>query len=99
MAPAMTAPASPSIIEPDLLMMAYRSGIFPMSDARDDPEIFWVEPRRRAILPLSFIPITSCWPCCNMLAFRSVRRCCDHNVLLTFHLSPSKLVAFLTRLH
>ena len=52
MAPAMTAPASPSIIEPDLLMMAYRSGIFPMSDARDDPEIFWVEPRRRAILPL-----------------------------------------------
>lgn len=40
------------IIEPDLLMMAYRSGIFPMSDARDDPEIFWVEPRRRAILPL-----------------------------------------------
>jgi leucyl/phenylalanyl-tRNA--protein transferase len=33
-------------------MLAYRSGIFPMSDARDDPEIFWVEPRRRAVLPL-----------------------------------------------
>lgn len=40
------------IIEPDLLMLAYRSGIFPMADARDDPDIFWVEPRRRAILPL-----------------------------------------------
>ena len=48
----MQTPAQPSIIDPDLLMMAYRSGIFPMSDARDDPEIFWVEPRRRAILPL-----------------------------------------------
>ena len=48
----MHAPASPSPIDPQLLLLAYRSGIFPMADARDDPEIFWVEPRRRAILPL-----------------------------------------------
>ena len=40
------------IIDPQLLMLAYRSGIFPMADSRDDPEIFWVEPRLRAILPL-----------------------------------------------
>jgi leucyl/phenylalanyl-tRNA--protein transferase len=40
------------IIDPDLIMLAYRSGIFPMSDGRDDPEVFWVEPRLRAILPL-----------------------------------------------
>ncbi len=40
------------IIPSDLLMLAYRDGIFPMADARDDPEIFWVEPRQRAILPL-----------------------------------------------
>lgn len=33
-------------------MLAYRSGIFPMADARTDPDVFWVEPRRRAILPL-----------------------------------------------
>ncbi len=33
-------------------MLAYRSGIFPMADNRDDPEVFWVEPKRRAILPL-----------------------------------------------
>ncbi len=47
---AMHAPVA--IIEPELLMLAYRSGIFPMADARDDPEVFWVEPRRRAVLPL-----------------------------------------------
>jgi leucyl/phenylalanyl-tRNA---protein transferase len=46
------APTSPAIIDPDLLLLAYRSGIFPMADRRDDPEVFWVEPRRRAILPL-----------------------------------------------
>jgi len=46
------APRSTPIIEPELLMLAYRSGIFPMSDSRDDPEIFWIEPRLRAILPL-----------------------------------------------
>ncbi|TDW63209.1 leucyl/phenylalanyl-tRNA--protein transferase [Novosphingobium sp. PhB55] len=48
----MHAPRSPSMIEPELLMLAYRSGIFPMADSRDDPEIFWIEPRLRAILPL-----------------------------------------------
>jgi len=46
------APTASAIIDPDLLVLAYRSGIFPMADRRDDPEIFWVEPRRRAILPL-----------------------------------------------
>ena len=40
------------IIAPDMLMLAYRSGIFPMADSRDDPDVFWVEPRLRAILPL-----------------------------------------------
>ncbi len=48
----MHAPRTPTMIEPDLLMLAYRSGIFPMADSRDDPEIFWIEPRLRAILPL-----------------------------------------------
>lgn len=41
----------PPIVDPELLLLAYRSGIFPMADHRDDPEIFWVEPRLRAILP------------------------------------------------
>ncbi|MDY7097246.1 MAG: leucyl/phenylalanyl-tRNA--protein transferase [Pseudomonadota bacterium] len=40
------------IIPADTLLLAYRSGIFPMSDARDDQDVFWVEPRDRAILPL-----------------------------------------------
>lgn len=47
----MHAPAQP-IIQPETLLLAYRSGIFPMADGRDDAEIFYVEPRNRAILPL-----------------------------------------------
>jgi leucyl/phenylalanyl-tRNA--protein transferase len=39
-------------ITPDLLMQAYAMGIFPMSEHKDDPEIFWVDPKRRGILPL-----------------------------------------------
>ncbi len=45
-------PRNPEIIDPGLLLLAYRSGIFPMADSRDDPEVFWVEPRQRAVLPL-----------------------------------------------
>ncbi|KMS60188.1 leucyl/phenylalanyl-tRNA--protein transferase [Novosphingobium barchaimii LL02] len=54
----MHAPRSTPIIEPELLMLAYRSGIFPMSDSRDDPEIFWIEPRQRAILPLEALRVS-----------------------------------------
>ncbi len=49
---AVHAPQPASPIDPELLLLAYRSGIFPMADTRDDPEVFWVEPRHRAILPL-----------------------------------------------
>lgn len=39
-------------IDPRLLLQGYASGIFPMADGRDAEELFWVEPRQRAILPL-----------------------------------------------
>jgi len=39
-------------LTPDLLLHGYSVGIFPMSESRDDPEIFWVDPRRRGIMPL-----------------------------------------------
>ncbi len=41
----------PSITLNDLLA-AYASGVFPMSEDRRDPNIFWVDPKRRGILPL-----------------------------------------------
>jgi leucyl/phenylalanyl-tRNA--protein transferase len=41
-----------ALIDPDLLLRAYAIGVFPMSDGRDAPEVYWVEPRRRAILPI-----------------------------------------------
>ncbi len=40
-------------IDLDLLLQAYANGIFPMSDARDDPDTFWIEPEFRAIMPLN----------------------------------------------
>jgi leucyl/phenylalanyl-tRNA--protein transferase len=39
-------------LTPDLLLHAYASGVFPMAEHRDDPEVFWVDPRRRGIIPL-----------------------------------------------
>jgi leucyl/phenylalanyl-tRNA--protein transferase len=39
-------------LDPDLLLRAYSIGVFPMSDSRDANDLYWVEPRRRAILPL-----------------------------------------------
>ena len=39
-------------LDPRILLRGYAAGIFPMADSRDADEIFWVEPRTRAILPL-----------------------------------------------
>ena len=39
-------------ITPDMLLRAYSIGMFPMAESADDPEIFWVEPDLRGILPL-----------------------------------------------
>jgi leucyl/phenylalanyl-tRNA--protein transferase len=39
-------------LTPELLLRAYAAGIFPMAESADDPELFWVDPVQRGILPL-----------------------------------------------
>ena len=39
-------------LTPDLLLRAYAAGIFPMAESAEDPELFWVDPERRGMLPL-----------------------------------------------
>lgn len=39
-------------LTPEVILQAYASGVFPMSEGRTDPEVFWVDPRERGILPL-----------------------------------------------
>ena len=36
----------------DVLLSAYAAGVFPMAEDFEDPEINWIEPRRRGIIPL-----------------------------------------------
>ncbi len=48
--PAMTRPIRR--LETSLLLKAYAAGLFPMADTRDSPDIFWVEPRRRGLIPI-----------------------------------------------
>jgi len=39
-------------LTPELLLRAYAAGIFPMAESSEDPELFWVDPVHRGILPL-----------------------------------------------
>ena len=41
-----------SDIDAEMLLRAYAYGVFPMAEARDDPELYWIDPERRGILPL-----------------------------------------------
>jgi len=45
-------PVKPVELSPELLLRAYAAGIFPMSESREDADIFWVDPETRGILPL-----------------------------------------------
>ena len=40
-------------IPTDLLLKAYATGVFPMAESADDPEVFWVRPEARGIIPLN----------------------------------------------
>lgn len=44
-------------ITPQVLLKAYRCGIFPMAESADDPALYWIEPQHRGILPLDRIQI------------------------------------------
>lgn len=66
-----------SELDPRLLLQGYATGIFPMADSREASDLFWVEPRSRAIIPLD-----------NFHLSRSLRRTvrsgrftvtCDHS--------------------
>ena len=41
-----------SRLDPRLLLQGYAAGILPMADSREASELFWVEPRSRAVIPL-----------------------------------------------
>lgn len=49
----MARPHAPGFrIPPDLLLRAYATGVFPMAEDADDPEVFWVRPESRGVIPL-----------------------------------------------
>src|SRR4051795_9601921 len=47
-----------SRLDPRLLLQGYATGIFPMADSRRAEELFWVEPRNRAIIPLDHFHVS-----------------------------------------
>lgn len=44
-------------ISPQMLLRAYACGIFPMAESADDPQLYWIEPQARGILPLEAITV------------------------------------------
>jgi leucyl/phenylalanyl-tRNA--protein transferase len=44
--------AAMTMLTPDLLLRAYAGGVFPMAEQASDADVFWVEPKRRGIIPL-----------------------------------------------
>lgn len=44
-------------ITPQMLLRAYACGIFPMAESADDPQLYWIEPQVRGILPLEAVAV------------------------------------------
>ncbi|WP_170465400.1 leucyl/phenylalanyl-tRNA--protein transferase [Ruegeria arenilitoris] len=55
-------------LTPELLLHGYSIGIFPMAEHRDDPALFWVDPKFRGVFPLDGFHIS------RSLA-RRIRKC------------------------
>ena len=46
------------IIPPEILLEAYRQGIFPMADSREDEEVDWYSARKRGVIPINEFHMT-----------------------------------------
>src|SRR5262245_23661278 len=44
-------------ITPQMLLRAYACGIFPMAESADDPQLYWIEPQARGVLPLDAMTV------------------------------------------
>ena len=44
-------------VTPELLLDAYRAGIFPMAEDRRATDIFWFDPPLRGILPIKALHV------------------------------------------
>jgi leucyl/phenylalanyl-tRNA--protein transferase len=40
-------------VTPDLMLRAYRAGLFPMAETRHGERLYWLDPEQRGVLPLS----------------------------------------------
>lgn len=40
-------------ITPDLVIRAYRAGLFPMAESRDADRLYWLDPELRGVLPIA----------------------------------------------
>lgn len=69
-----TRKAEPARLDPELLLRAYATGVFPMAESADDPEIFWVRPDVRGIIPLDAFHVPS--------SLAKKIRHCDFNIRL-----------------
>jgi leucyl/phenylalanyl-tRNA--protein transferase len=45
-------------LTPELILRAYRAGIFPMAEDAGSQDVFWVSPQRRGIIPLDAVHIS-----------------------------------------
>lgn len=40
------------VITPELMLRAYRIGLFPMAESRDSDTLYWLDPEHRGVIPL-----------------------------------------------
>lgn len=45
-------------LTPELILRAYRAGIFPMAEDATSEDLFWVSPRHRGVIPLDAVHIS-----------------------------------------
>lgn len=47
-----------SDVTPEILLRAYSLGMFPMAQSADEPELYWIDPEMRGIIPLDALHVS-----------------------------------------
>ena len=73
----------PPVITPQLLLRAYAAGYFPMAEHADSPDLFWVTPRERGVLPLDALYLSKSLIKTIRSGVFDVRVDCDFEAVIT----------------
>jgi leucyl/phenylalanyl-tRNA--protein transferase len=77
-------------VTPELMLRAYRSGLFPMAETRRGDRLYWLDPEQRGILPLDAFHLSRRLLRTTLAELFTIRADCDFPAVIAACATPAE---------